>query len=64
MLAKALAHYFEAKILLLDPTDFLIKVSFTGAFESLRISGYVVMQWCSLQLHGKYGTGGSEQVRR
>uniref|UniRef100_A0A453EHI3 AAA+ ATPase domain-containing protein n=1 Tax=Aegilops tauschii subsp. strangulata TaxID=200361 RepID=A0A453EHI3_AEGTS len=37
MLAKALAHYFEAKILLLDPTDFLIK------------------------LHGKYGTGGSEQ---
>uniref|UniRef100_A0ACD5VPE4 Uncharacterized protein n=1 Tax=Avena sativa TaxID=4498 RepID=A0ACD5VPE4_AVESA len=37
MLAKALAHYFEAKILLLDPTDFLIK------------------------LHGKYGTGGSDQ---
>ncbi|KAM0902472.1 hypothetical protein ACQ4PT_019291 [Festuca glaucescens] len=26
MLAKALAHYFEAKILLLDPTDFLIKI--------------------------------------
>ncbi|KAI5006071.1 hypothetical protein ZWY2020_033314 [Hordeum vulgare] len=26
MLAKALAHYFEAKILLLDPTDFLIKL--------------------------------------
>ncbi|KAI4972319.1 hypothetical protein ZWY2020_003244 [Hordeum vulgare] len=24
MLAKALAHYFEAKILLLDPIDFLI----------------------------------------
>jgi SpoVK/Ycf46/Vps4 family AAA+-type ATPase len=40
MLAKALAHYFEAKILLLDPTDFLIK------------------------LHGKYGTGGSDQVSR
>ncbi|KAM0902469.1 hypothetical protein ACQ4PT_019291 [Festuca glaucescens] len=37
MLAKALAHYFEAKILLLDPTDFLIK------------------------LHGKYGTGVSDQ---
>jgi hypothetical protein len=31
MLAKALAHYFEAKILLLDPTDFLIKVSLAGA---------------------------------
>jgi hypothetical protein len=28
MLAKALAHFFEAKFLLLDPTDFLIKVSF------------------------------------
>uniref|UniRef100_A0A0E0BZA3 AAA+ ATPase domain-containing protein n=1 Tax=Oryza meridionalis TaxID=40149 RepID=A0A0E0BZA3_9ORYZ len=26
MLAKALAHYFEAKLLLLDPTDFLIKI--------------------------------------
>lgn len=37
MLAKALAHFFEAKLLLLDPTDFLIK------------------------LHGKYGTGGSDQ---
>lgn len=30
MLAKALAHFFEAKLLLLDPTDFLIKVSFAG----------------------------------
>ncbi|CAD6233536.1 unnamed protein product [Miscanthus lutarioriparius] len=26
MLARALAHYFEAKLLLLDPTDFLIKI--------------------------------------
>ncbi|CAO2175166.1 unnamed protein product [Urochloa humidicola] len=26
MLAKALAHYFQAKLLLLDPTDFLIKI--------------------------------------
>lgn len=27
MLAKALAHYFEAKLLLLDVTDFSLKVS-------------------------------------
>jgi len=26
MLARALAHYFQAKLLLLDPTDFLIKI--------------------------------------
>ncbi|KAL5222732.1 hypothetical protein ABZP36_027445 [Zizania latifolia] len=26
MLAKALAHYFEAKLILLDPADFLIKI--------------------------------------
>lgn len=26
MLAKALAHYFEAKLLLLDVTDFSLKV--------------------------------------
>lgn len=35
MLAKALAHYFQAKLLLLDPTDFLIKVSLAKTF-SLR----------------------------
>lgn len=27
MLAKALAHYFESKLLLLDVTDFSLKVS-------------------------------------
>lgn len=27
MLAKAVAHYFEAKLLLLDVTDFSLKVS-------------------------------------
>jgi hypothetical protein len=27
MLVKALAHYFEAKLLLLDATDFFLKVS-------------------------------------
>lgn len=27
MLAKALAHFFEAKLLLLDVTDFSLKVS-------------------------------------
>lgn len=27
MLAKALAHYYEAKLLLLDVTEFSIKVS-------------------------------------
>jgi hypothetical protein len=27
MLAKALAHYFEAKLLLLDATDFSLKAS-------------------------------------
>ena len=30
MLAKALAHYFEAKLLLLDVTDFSLKVSETA----------------------------------
>lgn len=30
MLAKALAHYFEAKLLLLDVTDFSLKVSATS----------------------------------
>jgi hypothetical protein len=33
MLAKALAHYFQAKLLLLDPTDFLIKVSLADTFS-------------------------------
>jgi len=33
MLAKALAHYFQAKLLLLDPTDFLIKVSSAATFS-------------------------------
>lgn len=28
MLAKALAHYFEAKLFLLDVTDFSLKVRF------------------------------------
>jgi len=32
MLAKALAHYFEAKLLLLDLTDFSLKVSVCEKF--------------------------------
>ncbi len=30
MLAKALAHYFESKLLLLDVNDFSLKVTFTA----------------------------------
>jgi len=30
MLAKALAHFFDAKLLLLDVTDFYLKVSIYG----------------------------------
>lgn len=33
MLAKALAHYFGAKLLLLDVTDFSLKVSFVLAMK-------------------------------
>uniref|UniRef100_A0A0D9UYI4 AAA+ ATPase domain-containing protein n=1 Tax=Leersia perrieri TaxID=77586 RepID=A0A0D9UYI4_9ORYZ len=41
MLAKALAHYFEAKLLLLDPTDFLIKSFKRSISETTleRVSG-------------------------
>nr|CAB3475681.1 unnamed protein product [Digitaria exilis] len=41
MLAKALAHYFQAKLLLLDPTDFLIKPFKRSISETTleRVSG-------------------------
>jgi ABC-type branched-subunit amino acid transport system ATPase component len=32
MLAKALAHFFEAKLLLLDATDFSLKASSCSCF--------------------------------
>ena len=46
MLAKALSHYFESKLLLLDITDFSIKVNqsmhvvveFLGLLESIKKS--------------------------
>jgi hypothetical protein len=41
MLAKALAHFFEAKLLLLDPTDFLIKVWY-GAFVFFSCRKYIL----------------------
>lgn len=37
MLAKALAHYFESKLLLLDVTDFSIKVT---------LIAYIVLVFC------------------
>lgn len=42
MLAKALAHYFEAKLLLLDLTEFSLKVSFRlfKSFLFCVVSGF------------------------
>lgn len=45
MLAKALAHYFEAKLLLLDITDFSLKVyihKLLGLFFFLLVCSFLV----------------------
>ena len=42
MLAKALAHYFESKLLLLDITDFSVKVIFHGfSFYLIYLVAYI-----------------------
>lgn len=64
MLAKALAHYYEAKLLLLDVTEFSIKVStwnncFLFAYKFLiAISSVVCLVTDSEQMWGlqqRYG---------
>ena len=55
MLAKALAHYFEAKLLLLDVNDFSLKVqSKYGASSKENVSilsvslvSYLMVRWFS-----------------
>ncbi|KAG6791651.1 hypothetical protein POTOM_000781 [Populus tomentosa] len=49
MLAKALAHYFEAKLLLLDATDFSLKAS---------------LCCCSLLIQSKYGANKESLFKR
>ncbi|KAH8513347.1 hypothetical protein H0E87_006578 [Populus deltoides] len=52
MLAKALAHFFEAKLLLLDATDFSLKASSCSCFHS------------SLMIQSKYGANKESLFKR
>lgn len=66
MLAKALAHYFEAKLLLLDITDFSLKVKFIHFITFLW--GFFLFEllfnlvFLMIQIQGKYGTAVKEHV--
>eukprot|EP01018_Ginkgo_biloba_P036822 Gb_28174 [translate_table: standard] len=53
MLAKALAHFFEAKLLLLDATDFSLKSLKVNFYLSL--SANLIAEYAHLQLQRKYG---------
>lgn len=58
MLAKALAHFFEAKLLLLDVTDFSLKVSIWCFVVSYEILFCVLIIWMVgfEQIQSKYGS--------
>lgn len=58
VLAKALAHYFEAKLLLLDLTDFSLKVSVSSIgviFCLLLLLFYIMVGLSSAQIQSRYG---------
>lgn len=72
MLAKALAHFFDAKLLLLDVNDFALKVSLTlnkktltsvSYCESFSIVNLKSTLLC-LQIQSKYGSGSTESSVR
>lgn len=67
MLAKALAHYFEAKLLLLDITDFSLKVCmptfyFSLIFVYLFLLALISIMFEFIQIQSKYGSGNKESV--
>lgn len=70
MLAKALAHYFEAKLLLLDVTDFSLKVCVPWIFIfSILFFGYWFPSYSNiytvfefLQIQSKFGNGNKDSV--
>lgn len=69
MLAKALAHFFEAKLLLLDVTDFSLKVSllnsiifFCKSFLICYIHNWEGLFCFWLQIQSKYGGTNKESV--
>jgi hypothetical protein len=64
MLAKALAHFFEAKLLLLDVTDFSMKVSIYGCSLCLNLTFVqIVLMVGFIQIQSKYGSANKESVR-
>lgn len=72
MLAKALAHYFESKLLLLDVTDFSIKVTRSALFhhppsqkKKKNLAPHtiiIICHFCILQMQSKYGCTRKESV--
>lgn len=66
MLAKALAHVFESKLLLLDVTDFSIKVTICSFSIQQTLAHHTVILICHfvciLQIQSKYGCTKKESV--
>lgn len=65
MLAKALAHYFESKLLLLDVPDFSLKVSmqYIQIFYVTWLRDLLIFSMlCLLQIQSKYGCTKKESV--
>lgn len=63
MLAKALSHYFEAKLLLLDVPDFSMKVNMISRMF-FRVQ-FLISNSCNgiyLQMQSKYGTSKKDAV--
>lgn len=65
MLAQALAHYCEAKLLLLDVTDFSVKVSCTHEVVHFSCFFFSVVSPFAyfLQIQSKYGSSKKNMVR-
>ena len=65
MLAKALAHKFESKLLLLDVSDFSMKVTM-NKFQSFSLCSHWIVLILSilslLQMQSKYGCSKKESV--
>jgi hypothetical protein len=66
MLAKALAHRFESKLLLLDVSDFSLKVTFTAfIFLNFKFDTVILISFMFTfpQMQSKYGCAKKESVR-
>ena len=62
MLAKALAHYFEAKLLLLDVTDFSLKVCLDcGFFFCVCVCSFLTLLLV-FNIYGDWVFTDSEQI--